>query len=218
MPVRILLRLTTRCASDPLGVALLGVMFLISAAGCRSVQSGDAAADDGWDVRKALGWQSDEPPPPEIPNRLVATWTHTVQHRPGQTPVRGFGGRIVFFGAKDQEPVRVDGQLVVYAFDEQDRESYETRPTKRFIYPAEQFVRHESQSKIGPSYSVWIPWDKVGGDQKNISLITRFEPRGGPLILGEQTRHLLPGVPQQLVRSGVPSEPADERSILLTGH
>ena len=62
------------------------------------------------------------------------------------------------------------------------------------MFPREQFARHESQSKLGPSYSVWIPWDEVGGAQKHISLIARFEPHEGPLVVGEHIRHLLPGI------------------------
>ena len=125
---------------------------------------------------------------------MVSTWADTVLHKAGEKPVRGFGGRLVFFGQESDEPVRVDGQLVVYAFDESGRELHDTQPTRKFVFPAEQFVRHESESKLGPSYSVWLPWDEVGGEQKNISLIARFEAKNGPLVMGEQTRHLLPGV------------------------
>jgi len=89
--------------------------------------------------------------------------------------------------------VRVDGQLVVYAYDDDGRAAHETQPTRRYIFPREQFTRHESESKLGPSYSFWLPWDAIGGQQKNIGLIARFEPHKGPLIVGEQTRHLLPG-------------------------
>ena len=92
------------------------------------------------------------------------------------------------------DPVRVEGQLVVYAFDETDRAPHETQPTRRYIFPKDEFARHESDSKLGASYSVWLPWDEAGGPSKKISLIARFEPEGGPIVLGEQTRHMLPGV------------------------
>lgn len=134
-----------------------------------------------------------ELPDPEIPTRLVSTWTDTILSEPGKTPQRGFGGRISFFNQKSDVPVRVEGQLVVYAYDESGRQAHETQPTRRYVFPQELFARHESMSEIGPSYSVWLPWDDAGGEQKKISLITRFEPVGGALIAGEQTKHLLPG-------------------------
>ena len=142
---------------------------------------------------------------------MVTSWTHTVLHRTGETPQRGFGGRLLFFGSESDEPIRVAGQLVVYAFDETDRQPHETHPTRRYIYPADQFARLESRTKLGASYSVWVPWDKVGGEQKHISLIARFEPTGGPLLLGEQTKHLLPG-------AGMPDTGPDKYNVQLASH
>ena len=177
-----------RCVT---GCCLLAV--LVTSLGCTWGDSPGWKFVKSWDVRQAVDWKSNKPAPPQLPARLVCTWTDTVLNQAGQKSQRGFGGRIMFFGRKSEAPVRVDGQLVVYAFDETDRKAYETEPTRRYVFPREQFARHESPSKLGPSYSVWLPWDAADGAQKNISLIARFEPHGGPLIVGEQTRHLLPG-------------------------
>ena len=154
---------------------------------------------DGWrfaksvELRNPFSSKDEELAPIEVPTRLVSTWQDATLNRVGESPKRGFGGRLLFFNDESREPVRVDGQLVVYAFDEEGRPDHETQPSRRFVFPAEQFARHESESQIGPSYSVWLPWDEVGGEQKNISLIARFESKAGPLIVGEQTKHLLPG-------------------------
>ena len=170
------------------------LLLLVAVTGC-SMGKGD-----GWrftkalDIRRAIGLKKDELAPPQVPTRLVSTWTDTVLNRKGETSQRGFGGRLLFFNEETEKPVRVEGQLVVYAFDENSRAAHETHPTRRFVFPAEQFLRHESETEVGASYSVWLPWDKVGGQQENISLIARFEPKAGPLIVGEQTKHLLPGI------------------------
>lgn len=152
---------------------------------------------------------------PEVPNRLVATWTDTVLNSPGKMGQRGFGGRILFFQRGSEDPVKVDGQLVVYAYDESLGDAEQVRPTRRYIFPAEHFARHHSDSAIGPSYSVWLPWDDVGGPMKNISLITRFEPTGGPLIVGEQTKHFLPG--EHLVEEKKPALQVSS-GVQLTTH
>ena len=36
--------------------------------------------------------------------------------------------------------------------------------------------------KIGPAYSVWIPWDAAGGPRQDLSLICRFIPKVSWLI------------------------------------
>ena len=166
---------------------------LLVCSGCSTFKTQSTKVAKSLDVRRALGFKKDEPTPTEIPVRMVSTWTDTVLTKTGQKPQRGFGGRLSFFGHDREKLVRVDGQLVVYAFEEAEGMPESTQPTRRYIFPAEQFVRHESDSALGPSYSVWLPWDEVGGERKNISLIARFEPKGGPLLVGEQTRHLLPG-------------------------
>jgi hypothetical protein len=89
--------------------------------------------------------------------------------------------------------VRVDGQLVVYAFDETNRKDYETQPTRRYIFPADQFQVYESNNQLGPSYSIWLPWDEAGGPQRKISLIAKFEPKDGAPVVTEQTNHFLAG-------------------------
>ncbi|MCH7752464.1 MAG: hypothetical protein IH898_09965 [Planctomycetes bacterium] len=171
---------------------LLLVTTLVTSVGCSSLNTGNWKFAKSLDVRRAMWWKS-EKPEPQLPVRLVSTWTDTVLHRPGQESQRGFGGRLLFFGRESDDPVCVDGQLVVYAYDEANCDPRNGQPTRRFIFPREQFTRHYSESTLGPSYSVWLPWDAVGGPRKNISLIARFEPYQGQLIVGEQTRHLLPG-------------------------
>jgi hypothetical protein len=178
----------------------------VMASGCAATKKSWRFARNG-DFKRAVGLKSDKPLPPETPVRLVSTWTDTVLNQAGKPSQRGFGGKLVFFKRDSEEPVRVDGQLVIYAFDESDREPHETHPSRKYVFPREEFVRHESESQLGPAYSVWLPWDEVGGNMKQISLIARFEPHGGPTVLGEQTKHLLPGVsrenPEMLVSPGV---------------
>jgi len=183
------------------------LVLLIASSGCIASPTGDGKSASGWDLRKAVGLKSEEPSP-QTPSRIVSTWTDTVLHKQGSAPKRGFGGRLLFFEELSDQPVRVDGQLVVYAFDDEGRAAHETQPTRRFIFPPEQFVRHESPTELGSSYSVWLPWDQVGGPQKTISLIARFEPRGGPVVMGEQTHHLLPGT--TLAETGGLARPATD--------
>lgn len=165
------------------------MLLTFAASGCGSLKAPSMS------VSKVMWWKA-EKPEPQVPARLVSTWTDTTLNVPGRKSKRGFGGRIMFFSRAGNEPVRVDGQLVVYAYDESAGDPSSAAPTRRYVFPPDQFARHQSESTLGPSYSVWLPWDEVGGPLKNVSLIARFEPRGGPLIVGDQTSHLLPG--QQL--------------------
>ena len=173
---------------------LAAAMFLTMFAGCASMGSKNNWNPANWKMKQAVGLEPKEPEPVEKPERMVATWVDTTLSTVGKKPQRGFGGKLMFFEKGSENPVRVEGNLVVYAFDETDRADHETHPTRKYIFPTEEFVRHVSDSSLGPAYSFWLPWDEVGGQQRNISLIAKFEPKDGPVVLGEQTRHLLPGL------------------------
>jgi len=133
---------------------------------------------------------------PHVPSRVVTIWTDTVLYNADRPPERGFGGRLLFYGAKDK-PIKIDGCLVVYAFDETNRDPSNAKPDRKYVFPKELFAKHYSECGVGHSYSVWVPWDEVGGEQKQISLIVRFLPAGGAPVIGEMTKHLLPGRPPQ---------------------
>lgn len=176
----------------------------LAAAGCRAPSPGAEAASDssfgplsGLKAPASLNpmqWGADSDEPRRgAPDRIIATWINTVRHTPGEPAERGFGGRLYFYD-RGPDPIAIDGRLVVYAFDESGRQPTDHKPTRRFVFPAEEFAKHLSKSEIGPSYSVWLPWGSVDGASTNISLIARFEPAGGGgLVVSDQATQRLPG-------------------------
>jgi hypothetical protein len=132
---------------------------------------------------------------PQMPTKVVAIWTDSVGYRGEQTPLRGFGARLLFYNKDENKPVKVDGSLIVYGFDETGRKASNTRPDRKFVFTAKQMAKHYSKSEIGHSYSIWVPWDEAGGPQTSVSLIVRFMPKekGGNVVISEQTTQLLPG-------------------------
>jgi hypothetical protein len=169
-----------------LGCLILSVAILATVAGCSSCS---------WGKHNLWPWSDDEP---QVPSKIVAIWTNTVLYRPGLPAQRGFGGRLMFYATKEKKPVKVEGELVVYAFDETHRKKDDPKPDKKYVFRPEQLPRHYSKSEIGHSYSVWLPWDdNTAGPTCKISMIVRFLPHGGPLVVGEQTMQLLPGVAEE---------------------
>ena len=147
-----------------------------------------AAHGDGWPY-----WPFKKEDKPGKPDKIVAVWSDTVLTQTGRPALRGFGGRLMFYEGKNEEPVKVEGNLVVYAFDETDRDANNARPDRKYAFTPEQLPGHYSKSKVGHSYSVWLPWDEVGGVQKEITLIVRFQPKEGPAAISDPCRELLPG-------------------------
>ena len=168
-----------------LKLTALAVVALAAATGCTALK-----------VSKPNVWPFASEDSPQTPTRMVASWTDTILYQPNQVPTRGFGGRIMFYAPDKPEPVKVDGTLTVYVFDETNRDPNNEKPDRKCVFTKDQLPLHYSKSKLGHSYSVWVPWDEMGGPQKEFSLIVRFTPDKGGVVIGEQAKQLLPGKTQ----------------------
>jgi len=128
----------------------------------------------------------------ETPEKVIAIWTDAVYQLPGKEPTRGFGGRVYFYNS-DDEVIPVDGELVIYAFDDSDPHATLDKPSRRYAFTAEQLTHYYSESEIGASYNIWIPWDTVGGAEKQIALFPVFVDNTGKNVRGTFANNRLPG-------------------------
>src|SRR5262245_12648973 len=62
----------------------------------------------GFDISKNRPWGSGKDAEFTRPMKLIAVWQDTVMHQNGAAPVRGFGGRVWFYGTDAEKPVKVD--------------------------------------------------------------------------------------------------------------
>lgn len=166
-----------------------------------------------FDLRKNIPWGEGKDGRIEQPMRVEAVWIDTILTKPDQKPMRGFGGRLYFFGSNNsQESAKVEGTLVVYGFEETNRSPNNVVPDRKIVYRPEEFAELYSKSKLGHSYSVWVPWDEAGGTRKEITLLARFIPKKGGVIASEQIKVLLPGLDPQVEVRNVHSSQSGEPS------
>jgi hypothetical protein len=166
---------------------LLGLLAA-SSVGCASLSS--LQADFPWSEKK-----KQERLDQVTPVRMVCYWSEMVLNTSGKKPVRGFGGRVYFFN-KHGKAVKANGTLAVYAYDDTDKTAETASRDEAdftFIYKEEEFATYYSKSEIGDSYSVWVPWDEVGGEEKNISLVPKFTTQTGKLVTGQMSQNTLSG-------------------------
>lgn len=144
-----------------------------------------------------------EEKPKELPAKMIPVWADTVLHRGGKA-VRGFGGRVIFYGPKNDTPIDVDGSLIVYAWDDTNGAASE-KPDRKYAFLAEDLPKHYSPSKIGHSYSFWLPWDEVNGETQHVTLVTRFIDAKGGEVTSSAAHVVLPGPYEKETEE--PSEP-----------
>ena len=160
------------------------------------------------DLRKSIEWpfSSDEEDYVD-PAQLVAVWTDIVLTRSDGPAIRGFGGRVMFYDKSGKEPIKAKGTLVVYAYDDSKHQKSQMEPDRKFVFRVEEFEKHYSESRIGHSYSFWLPWGPVGGMQKEITLIARFKATGGNEVVGEPANVPLPGAMRDSAEENKRGEP-----------
>jgi len=157
------------------------------------------------------------------PVRMVVIWTPTTMTQPGKPTTRGLGGRIYFYNDVD-EAIPVEGQLMVYAYDDSARKGNASHvnsnggvdePTRKYAFTAEQFKGHFDPTDLGASYGVWVPWGPVDGPAVKVSVVPVFTSSSGNIVMAQSTRNLLKGT-QPLISEEVESEGQD--GVVRVGH
>jgi hypothetical protein len=128
----------------------------------------------------------------KTPAKIVAIWSDAVYTEPGKPPTRGFGGRVYFYD-RDHDPVPVQGQFVVYGYDDSIQGKPASEPARKFQFKEEHLANHYTPSELGPSYSFWLPWDPVGGEKKTITLLPMLVDASGQVVRADQSINILPG-------------------------
>lgn len=200
----------------------VGGLYLGSSCGCKSL-SVPSWNPKTWDLPFVKS-DDDKHEHPDMeginpPQKLVALWSHTVLNSPGRPATRGLAGRIYFYDAT-QRPVPVTGQLVVYAYNDTVPHEDDFRtPDRKFVFSKDEFLKHYSESEFGASYSVWLPWDAVGGEHIELSIVPVLTTESGQAIMGEHSKHVLPG--QQGIAKGTDNSgsasPSDVARVSYNG-
>jgi hypothetical protein len=173
--------MSARLEQTPAASYAAAVLLLVLLGGCTPL-----------DLSRTV-WLPGLAPKPVVPQTMADFWTEYLHREQGHPAVRGFGGRVMFYGQKAGEPVLVDGTLTVYAYDDSRGEPNEKKPDKKYVFTREQLAQHYSKSELGHSYSFWLPWDETGGEEKRVTLITRFDDASGRAVMGKPTKQTLFG-------------------------
>lgn len=109
-------------------------------------------------------------------------------------PARGFAGQLLFFNRSNKSPVKVDGDVRIYVFDDYGPVDVQARPIDQFDFIEDTWQAHLHIGTLGPSYNVFIPYSrKENRNQVKCSLRLRLKPEDGPIVFSEMVDVALPG-------------------------
>ena len=141
----------------------------------------------------------------KTPVKIVDMWNSYAQTAEDGKVIRGMAGRVHFYdNQQGDRAVKVDGNLTVYVFDGNETDPARTKPFKVFQFKAETLGKHYSYQKpLGHGYNFFLPIDEIGGDEKPLCIMTRFDDR-----LEEDTFVMTPSV-NTILAGRKPQPPAE---------
>jgi len=165
----------------------IGGMILIAATGCQT-----------WDTSGTIpiwsseNWKKKDRSVTDPPQKIVAVWTEATHHRPDQPAERGFGGRVIFYDAKERT-TKIDGRVTIFVFDDQNATLENPAPKYKFVFPQDSVQAFYSKSELGHTYSFWVPLGSIDAPTQHFSLVVRFDSPTGERVLSEMTKKILVG-------------------------
>ena len=108
-------------------------------------------------------------------------------------PTRGFAGQILFFRPGKPEPIRVDGDVWVYVFDDQGTPDEQSRPLHQFEFPSAAWNAFLCKTNLGPAYQLFIPYTRKGVHLANCAIRVRLTAAGRTPVYSKLANVQLPG-------------------------
>ncbi|MEZ6067273.1 MAG: hypothetical protein R3B90_16570 [Planctomycetaceae bacterium] len=125
---------------------------------------------------------------------VMCLWEPGEGRGPDSLPTRGFAGQLLFFTSRGAEPVKVEGDVRIYVFDDQGTEAEMANPIHLFNFDKVAWNGFCHETNLGPAYQLFVPYTRKGPHHAQCSLRVRFTPEGGgPAIYSKMATVVLPG-------------------------
>ncbi len=111
--------------------------------------------------------------------QIVCMWEPSEGRDPQGAPCRGFAGQILFLGNRGGTPVKVEGEVSVYVFDDLGTEAEQATPIHQFNFDAGAWNRHLQKGSLGPAYYCFIPYTRPGNMAANCTVRLKLTPQEG---------------------------------------
>lgn len=114
---------------------------------------------------------------PKTPSKMSCFWQPYSQSDPkGGPPLRGVGGRIVFYsGRSTEKSAKVEGDLVLYLFDAEEEMPERSVPLRTAVFKKDVLPLHYRQDQSGfHGYEFFVPLDEINSEELDVAVIAVF--------------------------------------------
>ena len=156
---------------------------------------------------------------------MIAFWNSYTQTNPnGDAPLRGVGGRILFYSEKDVvESVKVNGEVSIFLFDANDPVPERSVPVRHVVFKKENLTAFYRKDKQGfHGYEFFVPVDELGNEEMDLAVWAIFHEftKSGKTTAQIYSTPAVVTLPGPKHSESLENEPEDDRfsgSINLAG-
>ena len=125
--------------------------------------------------------------------QILCLWQQAEGRDPDGYPCKGFAGQILFLSSKAATPVQCDGDVRIYLFDDLGTAEEQTKPIRQFDFDTGSWKVHLTETSLGPTYSVFVPYVRRGVKDANCALRVRLKPSYGQFVFSDLSNMSLNG-------------------------
>ena len=125
--------------------------------------------------------------------QVLCLWQQAEGRDPEGYPCKGFSGQILFLSNKAATPVQCEGDVRIYLFDDQGDAETQAKPLRQFDFDSGSWGIHLTETSLGPTYSVFVPYVRRGVKDANCALRVRLKPKNGPVVFSDLSNMPLNG-------------------------
>ncbi|WP_397568135.1 hypothetical protein [Schlesneria sp. T3-172] len=140
--------------------------------------------------------------------QILCLWQQAEGRDPDGYPCKGFSGQILFLSSKAATPVQCEGDVRIYLFDDLGTPEEQTKPLRQFDFDSGSWKIHLTETSLGPTYSVFVPYVRRGVKDANCALRVRLKPSYGQFVFSDLSNMPLNGNKKPL--SGPEAKPFSE--------
>ena len=124
---------------------------------------------------------------------IMAVWQPGEGKNTNGIPARGFAGQIFFFAQGSKTPVKVDGDLKVYVFDDLGTVEEQSKPMHIFEFKEGSILGYYHESKLGPAYQLFLPYTRPGTHEAKCTLRLKYTSKDSGDVLSSESTIVLAG-------------------------
>ena len=124
--------------------------------------------------------------------RILGLWEPAEGMLKGKS-TRGFSSNIMFFSQNSDLAAEVDGDVVIYVFDDQGTTEEQAIPFEEYRIEAAALSGHMGKGPLGATYAIFVPYNKPGNHEAKCSLRLRLTPKESQPVYSDMMNVVLPG-------------------------